>query len=154
MPPFPEIGRHDYFGFQTVRQYRPGLLWGTANVQEGEVIFLSLRTSLFPYGIGVIPRRSPRRRDNGDLCAELLFAVIAVPGRLLTIGGQPVTDDFMTHSPVTDKPDGHNTVFNDGLMASLQNVPDKLLCTVLSDLALGLVTSASSLFNQRERMFG
>ena len=65
-----------------------------------------------------------------------------------------MTDDFMTHSPVTDKPDGHNTVFNDGLMASLQNVPDKLLCTVLSDLALGLVTSASSLFNQRERMFG
>lgn len=65
-----------------------------------------------------------------------------------------MTDDFMTHSPVTDKPDGHNTVFNDGLMTSLQDVPDKLLCAVFGDLALRLVASAPSLFNQRERMFG
>lgn len=63
-----------------------------------------------------------------------------------------MTDNLMAYSPVTDKPDGHNTVFNDGLMASLQNVPDKLLCTILGDLALRLVASASSLFNQRENV--
>ena len=60
-----------------------------------------------------------------------------------------MTDDLMAYSPVTDKPDSYNTVFNDGLMASLQNVPDKLLCAVFGDLALGLVTSAPGLFNQR-----
>lgn len=65
-----------------------------------------------------------------------------------------MTDDFMTNSPVTDKPDGHNTMLNDGLVASFQNVPDKLLCAVFGDFALGLVASAPSLFNQRERMFG
>ena len=58
----------------------------------------------------------------------------------------------MTHSPVTDKPDGHNTMLNDGLMASFQNVPDKLLCAVFGDLALRFVASASGQFYQREKV--
>ena len=63
-----------------------------------------------------------------------------------------MTDDLMTHSPVTDKPDGHNTMLNDGFMTPLQDVPDKLLCAVFGDLALGLVASSPCLFNQRENV--
>lgn len=57
----------------------------------------------------------------------------------------------MAHSPVTGEANGHAAMLNDGLMAPLQNVLDKLLCAALADLGLGLVAGASGQLSQRER---
>lgn len=60
-------------------------------------------------------------------------------------------DNLMAHTSITGKANTHAAMLNDSFMTSLQDVPDKLFCTVPGNLALGLITSASGQLNQRER---
>ena len=62
-----------------------------------------------------------------------------------------MTDNFMTHATVTGNTERDASMFDDRFMISLQEVADKLLSTVGSDLVFRLVTGASGLFYQRER---
>lgn len=59
-------------------------------------------------------------------------------------------DNLMAHTSITGEANSHATMLNDSLMASLQDVSDKLLCAIFGDLTLGLIASASGQFYQRE----
>lgn len=61
-------------------------------------------------------------------------------------------DNLMAYTSITGEANSHATMLNDGLMASLQDVSDKLLCAVFGDLTLGFVASASGQFYQREKV--
>lgn len=56
-------------------------------------------TRPLPDVVGRVGLGEGRGTNNGDLAAEALLAVIAVPSRLLTERRQTVTDDLMALSP-------------------------------------------------------
>ena len=141
MPPFSEVGGHDHLGFQTVRKDRPSLLRGATLVQQIEVGDLSVFTRPLPDVVGRVGLGEGRGTNDGDLAAEALLAVIAVPSGLLTERRQTVTDDLVTHAPVADEADSERAMLNDSLVTPLNNAPDELLCASVRDFVLGLIAS-------------
>ena len=156
MPPFSEVGGHDHLGFKTVRKDRSSFLRGTTLVQQIEVGDLSVFTRPLPDVVGRVGLGEGRGTNDGDLAAEALFAIIAVPSGLLTERRQTVTDDLMAHAPVTDEADSKRAMLNDRFMTPLDNAPDELLCASVRDLVLGLIASAPSGFDggQKGLIFG
>ena len=92
--------------------------------------------------VGRVGLGEGRGTNDGDLAAEALLAVIAVPSGLLTERRQTVTDNLMAHAPVADEADGERAMLNASFMPPLDNAPDELLCASVRDLVLGLVASA------------
>jgi hypothetical protein len=90
------------------------------------------------------------RLDYRNFRTKVLFAVIAIAGTFLAVGGQSVPNNLMAHTSITGKANTHAAMLNDSLMTSLQDVLDKLFCAVPGNLALGLIASASGQLNQRE----
>lgn len=99
-------------------------------------------TRPLPDVVGRVGLGEGRGTNDGDLAAEALLAVIAVPSGLLTERRQTVTDDFVTHAPVADEADGKRAMLNDRFVTSLDNAPDELLCASVRDFVLGLIASA------------
>ena len=105
MPPFSQISGHDHFGLQAVREDRSGFLRGATFVQQVEVGDLGVFTRPLPDVVGRVSLGEGRGANDGNLAAEALLTVIAVPSGLLTERCQTMTDDLMTHAPVADEAD-------------------------------------------------
>lgn len=103
MSPFPEISGHDHLGLQAVRKDRPGFLRGATFVQQIEVGDLGVFTRPLPDVVGRVGLGEGRGVNDGNLAAEALLTVIAVPSGLLAERCQTMTDDLMTHAPVADE---------------------------------------------------
>ena len=156
MPPFSEIGGHDHLGFKTVRKDRSSFLRGTTLVQQIEVGNLGVLTRPLPDVVGRVGLGEGRGTNDGDLAAEALLAVIAVPSGLLTERRQTVTDNLMAHAPVADEANSERAMLNDSFVTSLDNAPDELLCASVRDFVLGLVASTPCGFDggQKGLIFG
>ena len=99
-------------------------------------------TRPLPDVVGRVGLGEGRGTNDGDLAAEALLAVIAVPSGLLTERRQTVTDDLVTHAPVADEADSERAMLNDRFVIPLDNAPDELLCASVRDFILGLIASA------------
>ena len=95
MTPFPDIRGHNNFGFQAVRENGARFLRGQTEIQQVKIARLSHHTRGLPRNIGFRIRDQIARLYDRYLPFKLPHTVIAVPGRFLTIRGQPVTDDLM-----------------------------------------------------------
>ena len=103
MTPLADIGRHNDLRFEAVREHCAGLLRGQAPIQKVEVGCFSAAASLFPLVVGEGVLVQVTRLNDCDLAAELILAVVAVAGALLTIRGQSVSDDFMADATVANE---------------------------------------------------
>jgi hypothetical protein len=92
------------------------------------------------------------RLNDGDFAAEVTLAVIAIAGRLLTVGGDAVTDDFMGHASVTDKLDSQGRVFDNSLMTTLDDPANERLCAAVLDFVLRLVTDTSGFLDLADKL--
>lgn len=151
MSPLPHVGRHNNLGLEGIGEDRTSFLRTLAESEKVKVGFLRTVTGIFPNIPARVTLRTPRGFDDSDFTAETVLGVIAVPGRFLTVSCQSVTDNFMAHATVTGDTERDASMFDDRFMTSLQEVADKLLSTVGSDLVFRFVTGASGLFYQRER---
>ena len=113
-------------------------------------------TRPLPNVVGRVGLGEGRGTNDGDLAAEALLAVIAVPSGLLTERRQTVTDDLVAHTPVADEADSEGAMLNDSFVTPLNNAPDELLCASVRDLVLGLVASTPCGFDggQKGLIFG
>ena len=105
VPPLSEVSGHDHLGLQAVREDRSGFLRGATFVQQVEVGDLGVFTRPLPNMVGRVGVGKGGGANDGNLAAEALFAIIAVPSRLLTERCQTVTDDLVAYAPVADKAD-------------------------------------------------
>ena len=106
--------------------------------------------------VGRVGLGEGRGTNDGDLAAEALLTVVAVPSGLLTERRQTVTDDLMAHTPVADEANGKRAMLNDGFVTTLNDTPDELLCAPVRDFVFGLIASSSCGFDggQKGLIFG
>ena len=151
--PLSEVSGHDHLGFQAVRKDRSSFLRGATFVQQIEVGKLGVLARPLPDVVSRVGFGEGGGANNGDLAAEALLAVIAVPSGLLTERRQTMTDDLVAHAPVADEADSERAMLNDSFVTTLDNAPDELLCASVRDFVLGLVTGAPCGFDGSQKGF-
>ena len=90
--------------FQRGGKNTPRFLRCTVTVKKVKISLFCGLTGPCPHVIGLYIIPEIERLYDCNFPAKIGFAVIAVPGGLLTVGNGSVPDNFMRHTPVTDKP--------------------------------------------------
>lgn len=142
MTPLADIGRHNDFRFEAVREHCAGLLRGQAVIQKVKIRLLRNLASNLPVLPAFGAPCQEERLNDRDLAAELILAVVAVAGALLTIGCHPVPDDLMADATVTNEFHGKAAMLQNCLVTALDDTGNELRGAVVRDLALGFVADA------------
>jgi hypothetical protein len=152
MSPLTQIGHHNNLGLEAVRQNRPSNLRGASFFDHPKIGVLCILTGTSPYSS--LRKSQTGGLDERALVPEFVFAIVAVPGGLLTIAGESMAYYLMSDAAVCDNSERGYGMFKHCVVAGLPELVSKEASGFFSDLIFRLIARAPGSFYLLLRVFG
>lgn len=158
MPPLAGIHRYHNLSLGALRQDRTSLLRLGANFKQSQIMLVGVLHGLQPdfqlNPVAIAHLAVPEGRlTDSDATAELFVAVVAIPGGLLTVGGDTVPHNLVGYATVDDEPRRDSAVLENALVAALDDAGDKLVGRTIADFTLRLIAGTPGAFNLTQQVF-
>ncbi len=75
-------------------------------------------------------------RTDSNAAAELVIAVVTIPGGLLAVGGDTVPNKLMGYAAINNETRRDSAMLENALVAALDDAGDKLFGGAVADLSL------------------
>lgn len=141
MPPLTRVHRYHDLSFSALRQDRTSLLGLGAKPKQLHIVLVGVLHGfqpdfqLDPFIIASLAVPECWRTDS-NAAAELVIAVVTIPGGLLAVGGDTVPNKLMGYAAINNETRRDSAMLENALVAALDDAGDKLFGGAVADLSL------------------